>query len=78
MKKILIIMSIVAFAISISGFSFAAELDGQVTKVRGKIVTIKITEGKASKLKPGTEVTIESDDSAPTKSGKKKGRLMGC
>lgn len=77
MKKILVLISILFFLVGFSGFAFSADLEGTVTKVRGKIVTIKITDGKASDLEKGMDVKIKSDG-APKKSGKKKGRLMGC
>lgn len=76
MKKVSIILLTLVLFVSLSGFAFGADFEGKVTKVRGKIVTIKITDGKASKLKKGTKVKIESE-AAPKKHGKKK-RLMGC
>ncbi len=77
MKKLLILLGVLVLFISFSGFAFAADFEGKVTKVRGKVVTIKITDGKASDLEKGMEVKIKSDG-APKKSSKKKGRLMGC
>jgi len=77
MKKVLILLGVFVLFVSLSSFAFAGDFEGKVTKVKGKIVTIKITDGKTSDLEKGMKVKIESD-SAPKKSSKKKGRLMGC
>ncbi|SEA62735.1 hypothetical protein SAMN05660420_02674 [Desulfuromusa kysingii] len=78
MKKTLALIAALAFVISISGTTFAADFKGKVTKVKGKTVTIEITKGKASKLKVGTKVEIEADESkgAPKKGG--GSMLQGC
>ncbi|WP_321394001.1 selenite/tellurite reduction operon protein ExtJ [uncultured Desulfuromusa sp.] len=78
MKKTLALIAALAFVVSIAGVSFAADFKGEVTKVKGKTVTIEITKGKAAKLKVGTKVEIEADDSkgAPKKSG--GSMLQGC
>jgi len=78
MKKTLALIAALAFVISLSGVSFAADFKGKVTKVKGKTVTIEITKGKAAKLKVGTKVEIEADTSkkAPKKSG--GSMLQGC
>ncbi|MCW8860715.1 MAG: hypothetical protein OQK97_13560 [Deltaproteobacteria bacterium] len=78
MKKTFALMAALVLFISLSGVSFAAELEGTVTKVKGKTVTIEITKGKAAKLKVGTKVEIEADESkgAPKKSG--GSMLQGC
>ena len=75
MKKIVALIAVLVF---VSGVSFAADFKGKVTKVKGKTVTIEITKGKASKLKVGTKVEIEADESkgAPKKSG--GSMLQGC
>ncbi|MEE4254400.1 MAG: hypothetical protein V2I50_10220 [Desulfuromusa sp.] len=75
MKKIVVLIAVLVF---LSGVSFASEYKGEVTKVKGKTVTIEITKGKAAKLKVGTKVEIEADESkgAPKKSG--GSMLQGC
>ncbi|MDX2495587.1 MAG: hypothetical protein QNK27_11550 [Desulfuromusa sp.] len=78
MKKVISLIAVLVFFISLSGISFAADFKGKVTKVKGKTVTIEITKGKAAKLKVGTKVEIEADKSkgAPKKSG--GSMLQGC
>jgi len=75
MKTIVVLIAVLVF---LSGVSFAADFKGEVTKVKGKTVTIEITKGKAAKLKVGTKVEIEADESkgAPKKSG--GSMLQGC
>ncbi len=78
MKKTIALIAALALFVSLSGISFAADFKGKVTKVKGKMVTIEITKGKAAKLKVGTKVEIEADKSkkAPKKSG--GSMLQGC
>lgn len=78
MKKILILMAALMLLIGLSGMAMAKDYEGEVTKVKGKTVTIKITKGKASKLEVGSKVEIEAEEgkSAPKKSG--NDMLMGC
>jgi uncharacterized protein YxeA len=78
MKKVLTLIAVLVLCIGLSGTSFAADFKGKVTKVKGKTVTIEITKGKAAKLKVGTKVEIEADESkgAPKKMG--GSMLQGC
>ncbi len=78
MKKKIALIAAMMFFVSLSGLAFAADFEGEVTKVKGKNVTIEITKGKAAKLKVGTKVEIEADESksAPKKSG--GSMLQGC
>ena len=78
MKKTMTLIAVVVMIVGLSGFAFAADFEGKVTKSKGKTVTIEITKGKAAKLKVGTKVEIEADES---KSAPKKGggsMLQGC
>ena len=65
-----------AFLVSVSGVAFAAEFKGKVTNVDGKLVTIKITKGKAKDIAVDSKVTIETKDGAPKKKG--GATLQGC
>jgi len=78
MKKTFVLIITLLLAVALSGPAFAADLEGKVTKSKGKTVTIEITKGKAAKLKVGTKVTIEADESkgAPKKGG--GSMLQGC
>lgn len=79
MKKMIALMAAVVMFVGLSGMAMAADLEGEVTKVKGKSVTIKITKGKASDLDVGSKVEIEAEESdgAPKKSGGMD-MLMGC
>lgn len=76
MKKIIVTLMISVFLISVSGLAFAEEFKGKVTNVDGKLVTIKITKGKAEDIAVDSKVTIETKDGAPKKKG--GGMLQGC
>lgn len=72
-----IIVTLMALMLALSGAAIAADLSGTVKEVKGKIVTIEITKGKAGDLSEGDSVEIKSDDktAAPKKGG---GMLQGC
>ena len=78
MKKTLTLIAALVLFIGLSGISFAADFEGKVTKVKGNTVTIEITKGKAAKLKVGSKVEMDADESkgAPKKSG--GSMLQGC
>jgi hypothetical protein len=63
---------------SLSGFAFAADFEGKVTKVKGNEVTVEITKGMAAKLKVGSKVEIELDDSAAAPKKMGGDMLQGC
>ncbi len=78
MKKAIALIATLVLLVSFSGVSFASDFKGKVTKVKGKMVTIEITKGKAAKLKVGTKVELEALKSkgAPKKGG--GSMLQGC
>ncbi|MDX2480106.1 MAG: hypothetical protein QNK24_07200 [Desulfuromusa sp.] len=78
MKKIITLLAAMMMVVSLSGFVFAADYQGKVTKVKGKTVTIEITKGKAAKLAVGSKVEIKLDEKAskPKKSG--NDMMQGC
>ena len=76
MKKTVSLLAVLALAFCVSSTAFASDYKGKVEKVDGKIVTIKITKGKASNLSEGDEVEIEAKGKKPKKSG--GAALMGC
>lgn len=75
MKKVMIVLVTLMFAAA--GLAVAADLQGTVTDVKGKTVTIEITKGKAGDLSAGDAVDIKSGEkkAAPKKGG---GMLQGC
>lgn len=79
MKKMIVLMAALVMLVGLSGMAMASDFKGEVTKVDGKMVTIKITKGKASQLDVGSKVEIEAEESdgAPKKSGGMD-MLMGC
>lgn len=78
MKKTIALIAALTLLVGLSGAVFAADLEGKVVKSKGKKVTIEVTKGKASTLKPGTTVKIEAEESkkAPKKMG--GDMLQGC
>lgn len=78
MKKLVTLLAVVLMVVGLSGFAFASDFEGKVTKVKGKTVTIEITKGKAAKLDVGSKVEIELDEkaAAPKKSG--NDMMQGC
>lgn len=78
MKKAFVLIVSLMLAVALSGPTFAADLEGKVTKVKGNTVTVEITKGKAAKLKVGSKVEIEAEASkgAPKKGG--GSMLQGC
>ena len=78
MKKTLVSLLTLLLIAGFAGSVLASsELEGKVTKVKGKTVTIEITKGKAAKLDVGSKVKIEAEEGkkAPKKGGD---MLMGC
>lgn len=77
MKKMIVSLLTLLLIVGFAGSVLATELEGKVTKVKGKTVTIEITKGKAAKLDVGTKVKIEAEEGkkAPKKGGD---MLMGC
>ena len=78
MKKMIALIAAMMMLVSLSGVVFAADFEGEVTKVKGNTVTIEITKGKAAKLDVGSKVKIELEESAakPKKGG--MDMLQGC
>ncbi len=76
MKKLLVLVLACLLAVSFSGLVFAADYKGKVTAVDGKMVTIKITKGKARDFSVGDKIKIETKDGAPKKGG--GSMLQGC
>ncbi len=76
MKKIVSLVAVLVLTFCIVGMSFAGEYKGKVEKVDGKLVTIKITKGKASDFEEGDKVYIETKDGKPSKKG--GATLQGC
>lgn len=72
MKKSIVLLAVLALCFT--GPAFASSYKGKVVKVEGKMVTIKITKGKAADLKKGTKIKFEAGKP------KKKGgaALQGC
>jgi len=78
MKKITVSLLTLLLVVGFAGSLLAAELEGKVTQVKGKTVTIEITKGKAAKLDVGSSVKIEAEKEgkkAPKKGGD---MLQGC
>ena len=69
MKKAFTLIAALVLFIGLSGISFAADFDTH---------EIEITKGKAAKLKVGSKVEMDADESkgAPKKSG--GSMLQGC
>lgn len=76
MKKLVVLILACLLTLSFSGLIFAAEYKGKVTAVDGKMVTIKITKGKAEDFSVGDKIKVETKDGAPKKGGGAK--LQGC
>ena len=76
MKKAVALIAALVLFVSLSGIAFAAEYEGKVTAVDGKMVTIKITKGKAADITVDSDVKIETKDGAPKKKG--GAMLQGC
>ncbi len=77
MKKTIVSLLTLLLIVGFAGSVLASDLEGKVTKVKGKTVTIEITKGKAAKLDVGSKVKIEAEEGkkAPKKGGD---MLMGC
>ncbi|WP_432821653.1 selenite/tellurite reduction operon protein ExtJ [Trichloromonas sp.] len=78
MKKSIALIAAALMFVSLSGFAFAEEFEGTVTKVKGQLVTIEITKGKAADIAVDSNVKIELQEAA--KAPKKAGgsMLQGC
>lgn len=78
MKKTIALLAAMMMFVSLSGFAFAAEVEGTVTKIKGQLVTIEVTKGKAADLAVDSKVKIEMEEA--TKAPKKSGgsMLQGC
>jgi hypothetical protein len=84
MKSLIALLVIVVFTLGIVGMAFAAGVEGTVTKIDGKKVTIKDGSGKettvtaeAKDCKVGDKVKF--DGSKLTKEGgAKKKQIEGC
>ncbi|MDI6801822.1 MAG: hypothetical protein QMD01_07225 [Thermodesulfovibrionales bacterium] len=63
MKKVLVLLVAVVFALGAVSLGFAAEVKGTVTKVEGNKITVKDDKGK--------ETTVEVKDTAGVKAGDK-------
>ncbi len=90
MKKILVLLVALVFALGVVGLSFAADVKGTVTKVEGKNVTVKDDKGKETTVevkdtagaKVGDKVEIKGGnvmkEAAPAAPAKKKKAIEGC
>ncbi len=78
MKKLIALIAAMMMFVSLSGAALAAEFEGTVTKVKGQLVTIEITKGKAADIAVDSKVKIEMEEAA--KAPKKGGgaMLQGC
>ncbi|MBN2653685.1 MAG: hypothetical protein JXR79_01020 [Nitrospirae bacterium] len=90
MKKIIVVLVALVFALGVAGLSFAADVKGTVSKVEGSKITVKdakgaetVVDSKDAKLKVGDKVTVkdgkiaaEAADKKPAK--KKKKAIEGC
>lgn len=76
MKKTMSLIAVLVFALSVAGTACAEDYKGKVEKVDGKLITIKITKGKASDFEVGDKVMIETKDGKPKKKG--GATLQGC
>jgi hypothetical protein len=63
MKKVLVLLVALVFALGVVGLSFAADVKGTVAKIDGKKITVKDEKGK--------EHTVEVKDTAGAKVGDK-------
>ncbi len=90
MKKILVLLVALVFALGVVGLSFAADVKGTVTKVEGKKITVKDDKGKehtvdvkdTAGVKAGDKVEIKGGkvvkEAAPAAPAKKKKAIEGC
>lgn len=77
MKKTIVLLAALVLFVGFSGIAMADDFKGEVTKVKGDEVTIKVTKGEAAKIKVGSEVEVKVEKSGkPKKSG--SDMLMGC
>lgn len=77
MKKIMVLIVTLTFIASISTAALAANVSGEVTKVKGTEVTVEVSKSDAKKVNVGDSVKMK------TQSGKKKpsaagSALVGC
>ncbi|MDA8161391.1 MAG: hypothetical protein M0022_00585 [Desulfobacteraceae bacterium] len=79
-KKILALVSALAFSVSLAGVALAADCTGSVTKVEGTNVTVKCSNGTETKAtgsaKVGDKVTVK--DGKIEASKPKPRKIEGC
>ena len=78
MKKIMTVLVVVVFALSVAGLSLAADMKGTITKVEGGKITVKTADGKET---TGTgDAGLKVGDKVTVKDGKvmKKKAVEGC
>ena len=79
-KKILALVSALAFSVSVAGVALAADCTGQVTKVEGNNVTVKCSNGTETKAmgsaKVGDNVTVKDGKIEAAKPKPRK--IEGC
>jgi uncharacterized protein YxeA len=76
MKKVMVLITAIAFTAGISGTALAATVDGEVTKVKGNEVTIEVSKNDAKGISEGDEVKMKvksAKKAAPAASA-----LVGC
>lgn len=82
MKKILAVVSALAFSLSVAGMALAGDCTGDVTKVEGTSVTVKCSDGKEMKAegaaKVGDKVTVKNGKIEAAKAAPKKKKIEGC
>lgn len=78
MKKMMTLLALVAFVATLSTASFAKELSGEVTKVKGNKVTVKISKAEAKKIAVGDSVELEVTAKAEAAPAAGNDMLTGC
>lgn len=81
-KKILAVVSALAFSLSVAGMALAGECTGEVTKVEGTKVTVKCSDGTemqaSGTAKVGDKVTVKDGKIEAGKAAPKKKKIEGC
>lgn len=89
-KRVLALVVALAFAVGSAGIAFAADLKGTVTKIDGKMITIRDAGGKEvtaeadaagikpGEIKPGDLVEVRDGKVHKVAAEKKKRAIEGC
>jgi len=78
MKKMIVLLAAVAFIGGVSSAAFAKDVAGEVTKVKGTKVTIKVSKKDAKNIAAGDTVTMAVEKGAADAPAAGNDMLTGC